>query len=59
MIIVTIIISIQHQRQVYMKEIDRQTQIHIHIPTLDTQYNLLMVVVYSLGRVQLLRRHGL
>ena len=42
-----------------MKEIDRQTQIHIHIPTLDTQYNLLMVVVYSLGRVQLLRRHGL
>ena len=59
MIIVTIIISIQHQRQVYMKEIDRQTQIHIHIPTLDTQYNLLMVVVYSLGRVQLLRPHGL
>ena len=39
-----------------MKEIDHQTQIHIHTQTLDTPtvYNLLMVVVYSLGRVQLL-----
>ena len=54
MVIITIIISIQHKRQVYMKEIDHQTQIHIHIQLLDTQYNLLMVVVYSLGHVQLL-----
>ena len=47
MVIITIIISIQHKRQVYMKEIGPQTLIH-------TQYNLLMVVVYSLGHVQLL-----
>ena len=36
MIIITIIISIQHQRPVYMKETDHQTQIHIHTKTLDT-----------------------
>ena len=36
MVIITIIISIQHKRQVYMKEIGPQTLIHIHTQTLDT-----------------------